>query len=167
MKIIFLISSCQTGCFSFFSNASSDLADIWSTFWTFIFLLKRDFYGVPTVAHWDQRHLGSTGTQVQSLAWHSGLRIRRCRSCGLVCSCSLDLITGPGTPYAEGSLKRKKKKKRERERFLEVELCVQRYKHFKDLLFLCLWTHGFPERLHHFIFNSATNESNYLTFKYY
>ena len=31
--------------------------------------------GVPTVAQWDQWYLGRTGTQVRSLAQHSGLRL--------------------------------------------------------------------------------------------
>ena len=33
-------------------------------------------HGVPAMVQWDQRHLGSTGTQVRSLAWHGGLRIQ-------------------------------------------------------------------------------------------
>ena len=43
----------------------------------------------------DWQHLGSTGTQVQSQAWHSGLRIQCCsgRNCGS------DLFPGLGTPY--------------------------------------------------------------------
>ena len=57
----------------------------------------------------DWWHLGSTATQVQSPAQHSGLRIRRCRSCSLGLDCSLDLIPGPGTPYATGQPNRKKK----------------------------------------------------------
>ena len=32
--------------------------------------------GVPTVAQLDQQCLWSTGTQVQSLPWHSGLGIQ-------------------------------------------------------------------------------------------
>ena len=45
-------------------------------------LFKR-VLGVPTVVQWDQQCLGSTGTQVWSLAQHSGLRIQSCCSCGL------------------------------------------------------------------------------------
>lgn len=38
-----------------------------------------------------RQHLGSTGTQVRSLAYHSGLKIRHCRSGGLGQNCGLDL----------------------------------------------------------------------------
>ena len=48
--------------------------------------------------------------QVQSLAWHSGLRIWHCHNCGVDYNCSSDLIPGPGTPYAMGQLKKKEKK---------------------------------------------------------
>ena len=54
--------------------------------------------------------LGSAGTQVQSPAWHNGLRIWHCRSCGLGPNCGLDLIPGPGTPYAVGPPPPQKKK---------------------------------------------------------
>ena len=64
--------------------------------------------GVPAVAQRDQKCLGSTETQVRSLAWHSGLRIWHCCSCGLDHNCSLDLILGPGTPCAMGQPKKKK-----------------------------------------------------------
>ena len=59
--------------------------------------------GVPTVVKRDRWHLGSTGSQVHSPAWHS---------CGLGHDCGLDLIPGPGTPYAEGWPKMKKKRKK-------------------------------------------------------
>ena len=61
--------------------------------------------------------LGSTGTQVQSPAQHSELRIWPCHSCGLGRNCSWDLTPGPGTPYAMG----------------------QQEKEEKRLLFLSLW----------------------------
>ena len=67
--------------------------------------------GVPTVAQQDQQSLGNTGIQVWSLAWHSGWRIWCCRSCSLGHSCRLDLIPGPGTPYALGGGGGKKKRK--------------------------------------------------------
>ena len=54
------------------------------------------------MAQLDWQHLCSTGMQVRSLAWHSGLRIRRCHICGLVYNSGSDLIPGPGTPYAMG-----------------------------------------------------------------
>ena len=66
--------------------------------------------GVPTVVQQDAWHLGSAGKQVVSLARNSRLRIWRCRSCGSGCNWGLDLIPGPGSPYATGA-KRKKEKK--------------------------------------------------------
>ena len=54
------------------------------------------------MAQWDLQHLGSTGTQVQSPAWHSGVRIQHCHSNGLGLNCGSDLIPGLGTPYALG-----------------------------------------------------------------
>ena len=69
------------------------------------FCLK-DTKGVPTVAQWDWWYLGHAGTWVRSLAWHSGLGIQHCRSCGM------DLIPGPGTPYATGQPKEKKNTKK-------------------------------------------------------
>ena len=42
------------------------------------------------------------------LAWHSGLRICHCRSCGMGRNWGLDLIPGPGTPYATGRPIKKK-----------------------------------------------------------
>ena len=66
--------------------------------------------GALAVSQWDQKHFGDTGTWVQSLAQNSGLRIHCCHRCSLVCSCGLDLIPGPGTPYAMGRPKTKNKK---------------------------------------------------------
>ena len=48
---------------------------VWKTVWKFLKKLKIE---VPAVAQQDQWHLWSTGTLVQPLAWHSGLRIRHC-----------------------------------------------------------------------------------------
>jgi len=45
--------------------------------------------GVPAVAQWNQQHLWSTGTQVQSLARQRRLEILHCHNCGL------DLIPDP------------------------------------------------------------------------
>ena len=64
----------------------------------------------------DWRHLGSAGLQVQSPAQYSGLGIWHCHSCSLGHNSGLDLIPGPGTPYATGQPKMKKKKKKERKR---------------------------------------------------
>ena len=58
------------------------------------------------MVQWDCQNLGSAGRRVWSPARYSGLRIWHCRRCsllhccGLVCSCSWDLIPGPGAPYA-------------------------------------------------------------------
>ena len=60
---------------------------------------------------WDQQRLGSTGTQVRSLARHSGLRIWCCHSCGLGLNGGFDLIAGPGTVYAMGWPKNKEEMK--------------------------------------------------------
>jgi len=66
---------------------------------------KKDIIGVPAVVQQDWRHLGSTGTQVQSLARHRGLRSQCCHSC------SSNLILGLETPHAAWQQKKKKKKK--------------------------------------------------------
>ena len=74
-------------------------------------------WGVPAVVHWDRWRLRSTAIQVQPLAWHSGLRIQGCCSCGLGHNCSLDLIHGWGAPYATGQTQWKQRQKyRKRER---------------------------------------------------
>lgn len=68
---------------------------------------------VPTVAQQDQRLLWTVGTQVQSLArlaQHSGLKIQRCRSCDVGCTCSSDLIPGPELPYVLGVAEKEKRK---------------------------------------------------------
>ena len=59
------------------------------------------------MAQWDQQHLGNSGLQVRSLAWHSGSRIWHCCSCGLGHDCGLDLIPSLGTLH--GAAKKKKK----------------------------------------------------------
>ena len=48
------------------------------------------------MVQWDWWLRGSAGTQVQSPAWHSGLRIWGCCSFGLGHNCGWD----PGTSYA-------------------------------------------------------------------
>ena len=68
--------------------------------------LRNPEHGVPAVAQWDPWRLGSSETQVQSLAQHSGLRIWYC------CTCSSNLIPGPGTPYATIWVAKKEKKKK-------------------------------------------------------
>ena len=39
--------------------------------------------GVPAMVQWDLPCFWSAGIQVQSLAWHSGLRISICHSCSV------------------------------------------------------------------------------------
>lgn len=71
---------------------------------------------VPAVAQWDQRPLRKAETQVQSPAWHSGLRIQCCRSCSFGSNCGLDLILGLGNSHATGRPKTNKKKESERKK---------------------------------------------------
>ena len=52
---------------------------------------------------------GAEGTQVQSPAQHSGLRIWCRRSWGIGHSCGSDMIPSLGTPHATGQPKKKKK----------------------------------------------------------
>ena len=73
--------------------------------------INKIFLRVPTVVQWDQWHLGSSGMQVGSPAWHSGLGIQCCHSCGLGHNCSSDMNTGLRTPYAVGQPKKKERKK--------------------------------------------------------
>ena len=75
---------------------------------------------------WDQWHLYSAGTQVQSLAWHGGLRIPSCRSCGIGCNCGLDLILSLGIPYALGQPKKERKESKREHRELPEPLCYMR-----------------------------------------
>ena len=61
------------------------------------------------MTQWDWRCLGSTGTQVRSLAQHSMLRLWHGHSCGLGDDYGLDLIPSPGTPHVMGQPKKKKR----------------------------------------------------------
>ena len=67
------------------------------------------------MAQLDQQRLCSTETEVQFLAWYSGLRIWCCRSWGVGWSCDSDLIPCPGTPYSVGQPKRKTEKKKKKQ----------------------------------------------------
>ena len=60
------------------------------------------------MAQQDWQHLWSAGTQVWCLAWHSGLRIWRCHSCGL--------DPWPGSSIWRGWPKKKKKKEKKKKR---------------------------------------------------
>ena len=62
----------------------------------------------------DRWHLWSAGTQVQSPAQHSGLRIWCCCSYGLGSNCGSDQIPGPRTFICQGVAKKEKKKKKKR-----------------------------------------------------
>ena len=74
--------------------------------------VKNLIAAVPAVAQQHQQCLWSTGTQVQSPAWPSRLRIQCCCSCSLGCICSSDLIPGPGTSICHGMAKKEKKKRK-------------------------------------------------------
>ena len=65
---------------------------------------------VPAVTQQDGQRQWSAGMRVQSLAWYSGLRTWHCYNCGIFHNCSMDLIPGPGTPYAMGWTKKEKKR---------------------------------------------------------
>ena len=56
------------------------------------------------MAQWDQRHLGSAGVRVWSLAWQSGLglRIQHCCSCSLGRDCALIWSPAWESPCAVG-----------------------------------------------------------------
>lgn len=66
--------------------------------------------GVPAAVQQDWWPLRSAGRQI----WHSGLRIWCCPRWGVGCHGSLNLIAGPGTPYAAGEQKRKKKNEKKK-----------------------------------------------------
>ena len=75
------------------------------------------------MAQWGQWCLSSARMQIQSLAWHSELRIWHCCSCSISHNCGSDLIPGPGTSYAVGGqIKEKKKKKKKKSHVLEFPL---------------------------------------------
>ena len=71
---------------------------------------KNPATGVPSVVQWHLQYLWSAGTQVWSLAWHSGLRIWCCRSCCIDHNCGSDLVPGLETQHSMGWPKKKKKK---------------------------------------------------------
>lgn len=62
---------------------------------------QEDSGGVPAVAQWVKDPTAvvqvAVEVRIQSLAWHRGLRILSCSSCGVRHSCSSDSVTGPGT----------------------------------------------------------------------
>ena len=78
-------------------------------------MISKDEIKRSTCQARDQWYLWSPGTQVWSLTWHRGLRIRHCCSCSVGQNYSSDLIPGLGTPNAVGHPKKKKRKK-EKER---------------------------------------------------
>ena len=71
---------------------------------------KKSNPGIPAVAQWDQRHLGSAGMQVWSPGY-GGLRIQHYHCCGLGRNYGSDLIPGLGAPHALWQPKKEKKKK--------------------------------------------------------
>ena len=73
--------------------------------------LEKIILGVATVVEQDRQHLWSTGRQVPSPAWHSGLTIQCCRRCSIGWHCGSTLIPGP---YAAGQPKKKRGKKKKK-----------------------------------------------------
>lgn len=70
-------------------------------------LVFKGSLGVPagavgSVASWEPWDTGLIP------AWHSELRVQRCRSFSLGCNCGSDLSPGQGTLYALGGQKREK-----------------------------------------------------------
>ena len=68
---------------------------------------------VPSVAQWDQRRLWIAGTQVQSLAWHSGFKdpvwtLLQCRS-----QVHLESNFWPGNSMCCGAAKKEKERKKQ------------------------------------------------------
>ena len=61
---------------------------------------------MPALVQQDPWCLGSTGTQVGSCPWLSGLRIRHCHSCSVGGNYGSDLIPGPGNQCAVGQPKK-------------------------------------------------------------
>ena len=74
--------------------------------------------GVPAMAQRDLWHLWSSGAQVRSLAWHSGLRILSCCSCPIGCNRGPDLTPGTEMPYVPRAAKKRGKKKK------RLEVCI-------------------------------------------
>ena len=107
---------------------------------------------VPTMALRDWWCLGSTGTQVPSLAQHSRLRIQHCRRCGFGHDVGSDLIPGLGTPDVVGWPKKKKEKKIK----IKRNLCWILSNAFSDLL---VWSCGL------FFLMYQYNGSLYLVFE--
>ena len=73
---------------------------------------KKHYFWSSRCGAMNRRRLGSSETQIQSLAQPSGLRIQRCCSCSLGWDCGLDLIPHPGTPYAMGQPNKNKNAKK-------------------------------------------------------
>ena len=56
------------------------------------------------------------GIWVPSPTWHNALRIWHCRSFGVDSNCCMDLITGPGTPYAVVRSKKREREKKNKQK---------------------------------------------------
>ena len=82
----------------------------------------------------DWQCLGRAGIWVCSPALHSGLRIQCYHSCGLVQGCSLDLIPGPGVPYATRQQKQQQQQQQQKRK--KIRPCLQLMRlHFLFLAF--------------------------------
>ena len=67
---------------------------------------KQTSLRVPAMVQQDWWCLCSTRTQVRQLAWHRGLRIRHCHSCGIDSNCSSNVILCLELHIPQGSQKR-------------------------------------------------------------
>ena len=61
------------------------------------------------MVQWDWQHFCSAGTQVQSLAWHSGLRILHGPTCSVGLNCGWNMTPGLELHMPQGAKKEKKK----------------------------------------------------------
>ena len=70
--------------------------------------------------------LVSVEVRVQSLAWHSRLRIQHCHSCGVGRSSSLDSVPGLGTSICYRGGQKRKKKKCKKNPTTSICVCLKR-----------------------------------------
>ena len=74
-----------------------------------MFPVKKNFESSHYGATRNQRPQWNAGMEVQSLAWHGGLKTQCCCSCSIGHNYGSDLIFGLGTPYAKRQPKKNKK----------------------------------------------------------
>ena len=76
------------------------------------------------MAQRDWQSLGSAQTQAQSPAWHCGLRIYHCISCGLGLQLQLGSNPWPGNSICPWAAKKKGEKKKKTKNLLKLQ-CLQ------------------------------------------